>query len=102
MLRPLPDCCLLYENVSFYTRDKFSCAHFFYPHPPKKKITIQLKAEDSERFKTMVQFECRGLEPVDFQPQVRANGTESVTIVYLIPNPKNIYFIIGMLYDRMK
>lgn len=99
MLRPLPDCCLLYENVSFYTRDKFSCAqeNFFLP-----KITIQLKAEDSERFKTMVQFECRGLEPVDFQPQVRANGTESVTIVYLIPNPKNIYFIIGMLYDRMK
>lgn len=29
-----------------------------------------LKAEDSERFKTMVQFECRGLEPIDFQPQV--------------------------------
>ncbi|MGH0190053.1 UNVERIFIED_CONTAM: hypothetical protein FKN15_041969, partial [Acipenser sinensis] len=28
-------------------------------------------AEDSERFKTIVQFECRGLEPVDFQPQVR-------------------------------
>lgn len=92
MLRPLPDCCLLYENMSFYTRDKFSCAHFLF----LPKITIQLKAEDSERFKTMVQFECRGLEPVDFQPQVRANGTESVTIVYLIPNPKNIYFIIGI------
>ncbi len=30
-----------------------------------------LKLEDSERFKTIVQFECRGLEPVDFQPQVR-------------------------------
>ncbi len=30
-----------------------------------------LKAADSERFKTIVQFECRGLEPVDFQPQVR-------------------------------
>lgn len=29
-----------------------------------------LKADDSESFKTMVQFECRGLEPVDFQPQV--------------------------------
>uniref|UniRef100_A0A672T4N4 CXXC motif containing zinc binding protein n=1 Tax=Sinocyclocheilus grahami TaxID=75366 RepID=A0A672T4N4_SINGR len=28
-------------------------------------------AEDSERFKTIVQFECRGPEPVDFQPQVR-------------------------------
>uniref|UniRef100_A0A672M8F0 CXXC motif containing zinc binding protein n=1 Tax=Sinocyclocheilus grahami TaxID=75366 RepID=A0A672M8F0_SINGR len=28
-----------------------------------------LKAEDSERYKTIVQFECRGLEPVDFQPQ---------------------------------
>uniref|UniRef100_A0A3B3HWZ5 CXXC motif containing zinc binding protein n=1 Tax=Oryzias latipes TaxID=8090 RepID=A0A3B3HWZ5_ORYLA len=26
-------------------------------------------AEDNETFKTMVQFECRGLEPVDFQPQ---------------------------------
>lgn len=32
------------------------------------------KAEDSERFKTMVQFECRGLEPVDFQPQVRPHN----------------------------
>ncbi|XP_077681334.1 CXXC motif containing zinc binding protein isoform X2 [Eretmochelys imbricata] len=26
-------------------------------------------AEDSEKFKTVVEFECRGLEPVDFQPQ---------------------------------
>uniref|UniRef100_A0A3Q2FV11 CXXC motif containing zinc binding protein n=1 Tax=Cyprinodon variegatus TaxID=28743 RepID=A0A3Q2FV11_CYPVA len=26
-------------------------------------------AADNETFKTMVQFECRGLEPVDFQPQ---------------------------------
>uniref|UniRef100_A0A674PN81 CXXC motif containing zinc binding protein n=1 Tax=Takifugu rubripes TaxID=31033 RepID=A0A674PN81_TAKRU len=38
-------------------------------------------AEDSERFKTMVQFECRGLEPVDFQPQAGfvAEGTETGT-----------------------
>ncbi|XP_061694264.1 CXXC motif containing zinc binding protein isoform X2 [Syngnathoides biaculeatus] len=38
-------------------------------------------AEDSEKFKTMVQFECRGLEPVDFQPQAgfAAQGTESGT-----------------------
>ncbi|XP_070601985.1 CXXC motif containing zinc binding protein isoform X2 [Erythrolamprus reginae] len=27
-------------------------------------------AEDNETFKTIVEFECRGLEPVDFQPQV--------------------------------
>nr|XP_054948608.1 CXXC motif containing zinc binding protein isoform X4 [Pan paniscus] len=27
-------------------------------------------AEDNENFKTIVEFECRGLEPVDFQPQV--------------------------------
>ncbi|XP_043555255.1 CXXC motif containing zinc binding protein isoform X3 [Chiloscyllium punctatum] len=27
-------------------------------------------ADDSEKFKTIVHFECRGLEPVDFQPQV--------------------------------
>ncbi|XP_025062446.1 UPF0587 protein C1orf123 homolog isoform X2 [Alligator sinensis] len=27
-------------------------------------------AEDSEKFKTIVEFECRGLEPVDFQPQL--------------------------------
>ncbi|XP_035655262.1 CXXC motif containing zinc binding protein isoform X1 [Oncorhynchus keta] len=40
-----------------------------------------VKAEDSERFKTMVQFECRGLEPVDFQPQAgfAAEGAESGT-----------------------
>ncbi|KAM4896153.1 CXXC motif containing zinc binding protein isoform 2-T2 [Sylvia borin] len=30
---------------------------------------IQGLAEDSEKFKTIVEFECRGLEPVDFQPQ---------------------------------
>lgn len=58
-------------------RQIFLCPFFFLP-----KITIQLKAEDSERFKTMVQFECRGLEPVDFQPQVRANGTESVKHIF--------------------
>ncbi|XP_034038284.1 CXXC motif containing zinc binding protein [Thalassophryne amazonica] len=38
-------------------------------------------AEDSDRFKTMVQFECRGLEPVDFQPQAgfAAEGAGSGT-----------------------
>uniref|UniRef100_A0A8P4KI11 CXXC motif containing zinc binding protein n=1 Tax=Dicentrarchus labrax TaxID=13489 RepID=A0A8P4KI11_DICLA len=38
-------------------------------------------AEDSERFKTMVQFECRGLEPIDFEPQAgfAAQGAESGT-----------------------
>ncbi|XP_038622149.1 CXXC motif containing zinc binding protein isoform X1 [Tachyglossus aculeatus] len=38
-------------------------------------------AEDSETFKTIVEFECRGLEPVDFQPQAgfAAEGTESKT-----------------------
>ncbi|XP_007910416.2 CXXC motif containing zinc binding protein isoform X1 [Callorhinchus milii] len=37
--------------------------------------------EDSERFKTVVHFECRGLEPVDFQPQggFVAEGAESGT-----------------------
>uniref|UniRef100_A0A1A8ADU9 uridine/cytidine kinase n=1 Tax=Nothobranchius furzeri TaxID=105023 RepID=A0A1A8ADU9_NOTFU len=40
-----------------------------------------LPAEDNETFKTMVQFECRGLEPVDFQPQAgfAAEGAESGT-----------------------
>lgn len=33
----------------------------------------QLQAEDSEKFKTIVEFECRGLEPVDFQPQVSSS-----------------------------
>uniref|UniRef100_A0A9J7X8V1 CXXC motif containing zinc binding protein n=2 Tax=Cyprinus carpio TaxID=7962 RepID=A0A9J7X8V1_CYPCA len=38
-------------------------------------------AEDSERYKTIVQFECRGLEPVDFQPQAgfAASGAETST-----------------------
>uniref|UniRef100_A0A803T1D7 CXXC motif containing zinc binding protein n=1 Tax=Anolis carolinensis TaxID=28377 RepID=A0A803T1D7_ANOCA len=38
-------------------------------------------AEDNETFKTIVEFECRGLEPVDFQPQAgfAANGAESGT-----------------------
>ncbi|KAM9242856.1 CXXC motif containing zinc binding protein isoform 3-T3 [Dugong dugon] len=37
-------------------------------------------AEDSERFKTIVEFECRGLEPVDFQPQVRVSAGEPVSL----------------------
>uniref|UniRef100_F6SMN5 CXXC motif containing zinc binding protein n=1 Tax=Xenopus tropicalis TaxID=8364 RepID=F6SMN5_XENTR len=38
-------------------------------------------AEDSETFKTIVEFECRGLEPVDFQPQAgfAAEGAETGT-----------------------
>nr|XP_054092234.1 CXXC motif containing zinc binding protein isoform X2 [Callithrix jacchus] len=39
-------------------------------------------AEDNENFKTIVEFECRGLEPVDFQPQAgfAAEGVESGTV----------------------
>nr|XP_054948603.1 CXXC motif containing zinc binding protein isoform X3 [Pan paniscus] len=42
---------------------------------------IRLMAEDNENFKTIVEFECRGLEPVDFQPQAgfAAEGVESGT-----------------------
>ncbi|XP_003921594.1 CXXC motif containing zinc binding protein isoform X1 [Saimiri boliviensis] len=38
--------------------------------------------EDNENFKTIVEFECRGLEPVDFQPQAgfAAEGVESGTV----------------------
>ncbi|XP_053549430.1 CXXC motif containing zinc binding protein isoform X1 [Bombina bombina] len=38
-------------------------------------------AEDSDTFKTIVEFECRGLEPVDFQPQAgfAAEGAETGT-----------------------
>ncbi|XP_053103158.1 CXXC motif containing zinc binding protein isoform X4 [Hemicordylus capensis] len=38
-------------------------------------------SEDNETFKTIVEFECRGLEPVDFQPQAGfvAEGAESGT-----------------------
>lgn len=86
-------CCM---KMWPFTQNKSACACFF-SFLFFSKITIQLKAEDSDRFKTMVQFECRGLEPVDFQPQVRADVTESVTVVYLIPNPKNVQFIIGMI-----
>ncbi|KAF6719735.1 UPF0587 protein C1orf123-like [Oryzias melastigma] len=44
-------------------------------------LFVWMKAEDNETFKTMVQFECRGLEPVDFQPQAgfAAEGAETGT-----------------------
>ncbi|XP_056388181.1 CXXC motif containing zinc binding protein isoform X3 [Hyla sarda] len=45
-------------------------------------ISLQpYNAEDNERFKTIVEFECRGLEPVDFQPQAgfAAEGAETGT-----------------------
>ncbi|MBN3302249.1 CXXC motif containing zinc binding protein [Amia ocellicauda] len=46
-----------------------------------KDTITPYNADDSERFKTMVQFECRGLEPVDFQAQAgfAAQGAESGT-----------------------
>ena len=31
---------------------------------------IFCQADDSNKFKTMVAFDCRGLEPVDFSPRV--------------------------------
>nr|XP_012301211.1 UPF0587 protein C1orf123 [Aotus nancymaae] len=39
-------------------------------------------AEDNENFKTIVEFECQGLEPVDFQPQAgfAAESVESGTV----------------------
>ncbi|XP_035583636.1 CXXC motif containing zinc binding protein-like isoform X1 [Zalophus californianus] len=39
-------------------------------------------AEDNEKFKTIVEFECRGFEAVDFQPQAgfAAEGVESGTV----------------------
>ncbi|KAK7809899.1 hypothetical protein U0070_000285 [Myodes glareolus] len=39
-------------------------------------------SEDNEKFKTIVEFECRGLEPIDFQPQAgfAAKGVESGTV----------------------
>ncbi|XP_069593989.1 CXXC motif containing zinc binding protein [Ranitomeya imitator] len=46
------------------------------------RISLQpYNAEDSEHFKTIVEFECRGLEPVDFQPQAgfAAEGAETGT-----------------------
>ena len=33
-------------------------------------MACSLQAEDSNRFKTMVAFDCRGVEPVDFSPRV--------------------------------
>ncbi|XP_023674582.1 CXXC motif containing zinc binding protein isoform X3 [Paramormyrops kingsleyae] len=50
-------------------------------HDILKDTITSYNAEDSDRFKTMVQFECRGLEPVDFQPQAgfSAQGAESGT-----------------------
>lgn len=38
-------------------------------------------AEDSNKFKTMVAFDCRGVEPVDFSPRVGfvAEGEDSGT-----------------------
>ncbi|KAJ8274516.1 hypothetical protein COCON_G00091410 [Conger conger] len=47
-----------------------------------KDTITPYNAEDSDRFKTMVQFECRGLEPVSFQPQAGfvAQGADSKTV----------------------
>lgn len=57
-------------------------AYFFFFFTDILKDTITpYNIEDSERFKTIVQFECRGLEPVDFQPQAgfSAQGAETTS-----------------------
>lgn len=45
-------------------------------------IIKSYNAADNEKFKTVLEFECWGLEPVDFQPQAgfAAEGVESVTV----------------------
>ena len=53
------------------------------------------KMEDSETFKTMVQFECRGLEPVDFQPQVRPT-TGYVILSYVKKKQDLLFLTIGL------
>uniref|UniRef100_A0A7N9CJE7 CXXC motif containing zinc binding protein n=1 Tax=Macaca fascicularis TaxID=9541 RepID=A0A7N9CJE7_MACFA len=55
------------------------------PVVPEEILSSTIKpynAEDNENFKTIVEFECRGLEPVDFQPQAgfAAEGVESGTV----------------------
>ena len=35
---------------------------------------IDIKSEDSGTFKTIVTFECRGLEVTDFDPRVSTNA----------------------------
>ena len=41
-------------------------------------MACSLQAEDSNRFKTMVAFDCRGVEPVDFSPRVSHLSTAFV------------------------
>ncbi|KAM6128914.1 CXXC motif containing zinc binding protein isoform 2-T2 [Phoenicopterus ruber ruber] len=48
-------------------------------------------AEDSEKFKTIVEFECRGLEPVDFQPQ-RVNEVQVMNSLQYMASKKKIKF----------
>uniref|UniRef100_A0A452VBI7 CXXC motif containing zinc binding protein n=1 Tax=Ursus maritimus TaxID=29073 RepID=A0A452VBI7_URSMA len=69
------------------------------------RSTIQsYNAEDNEKFKTVVEFECPGLEPVDFQPQAgfAAEGVESGTVfsdinlqekVPCVPGPRTCSFL---------
>lgn len=72
--------CSATEQYIFKTQEYLfiSATHTFLSLP---RGAAAVKAEDSERFKTMVQFECRGLEPVDFQPQVR---TEHTPVLYVV------------------
>ena len=38
--------------------------------PPLPLPSVVVQDEDSERFKTIVVFDCRGVEPFDFSPRV--------------------------------
>ena len=47
--------------------------------PLSPPLAGELQNEDSERFKTMVVFDCRGVEPFDFSPRVSVDGSIQCT-----------------------
>lgn len=55
----------------------------------------EYNAEDSETWKTIVEFECRGFEPVAFQPHKPwfAKGVESGTPFTMIDLDADDYYV---------
>jgi hypothetical protein len=62
------------QNHIMLSSNEFDVSECCFVASLSSPLFSDVKMEDSETFKTMVQFECRGLEPVDFQPQVRPNA----------------------------
>ena len=50
------------------------------------RILIFCQVQDNNKFKTIVSFDCRGLEPTDFSPRVSGNIIRNLKVYLILPS----------------